>query len=652
MKLIDFLKTQSNPIGIGPAPDFIWWAAGILLFVPLCVLFRLFWLVRKECRSLERTASFIHQIRSRNPVVANRGLSAAAYDILIQVFAKVESLRLAWAGFDSLVVRRRNSSGEDEFWATESAAVAFNEVLVFERGINRGLYAAVPGIVTGLGLLCTFLAILVALLEVKVVRDGQVEGLPLLIHGLSGKFISSIAALFSATIFTVAERLLLPRLTKARLRLVEAIDVLVPRLSAVRVLSDVQRDIAEQSVAFRSFNADLSLKLKQSFSESMGPTTERMVNAVEELNRLLRAAETQKQETITGSLEGLLRNLERSITTSLEGMGERFKKSLSSSTMDEFGKVTESLGGTARLLENMNVQSQLTQSALKDLVNMAKSSTVEQMALGKSQVEDLTTVLRGFMTQVNESAGASVTRMAATLTGVVHDLSRKVDELSQSMASTMQENTEKATSAAAIVVEQAGTWSAKSAEQLDQLVKQHESHIQNVKDVEEALMSALSMFNDSLGQYAALNGDLKKISGEVNATTVAAAGATRTMEEAQKAVERVAAFAASQLDRLDQGNRAQREMWESIHSSMEQYKNVFTQTEKAAGELFNQITQNLRSHMDLTRHGYEGLITAADGHFKNATQRLGDSVSALDEHLQDLTELFERVKRNNDGRGS
>ena len=56
--------------------------------------------------------------------------------------------------------------------------------------------------------------------------------------------------------------------------------------------------MGEQSVAFRAFNADLSGRLKQSFSESMGPTLQRMVGAVEELNQLLRAAEATKSDTI------------------------------------------------------------------------------------------------------------------------------------------------------------------------------------------------------------------------------------------------------------------------------------------------------------------------------------------------------------------
>ena len=581
----------------------------------------------------------------------NHGLSTAAYDNLSRLFSGSTLLSPGWNAFNSQIVRRRNVE-EDQYWASESAEIAFSDAAVFERQLNRTFFGALPGIVTGAGLLFTFLAILVALLDVKFNEvTAEVKGIDKLIEGLSGKFVSSIAALFTATLFLLLERPLFHRLTKARLRLVGAIDALVPRLSSVRVLAEIHRDIAEQSLTFRSFNADLSLKLKQSFSESMGPTTQKMVDAVEELNRLLRAAEAQKQESITGSLEGLLRNLERSITESLEGMGERFKESLTGNAMNEFGKVTESMAGTARLLENMNAQSQMTQSALTDLVNMAKTSTAEQVALGKTQVEDLTAVLRQFMVQMNDTAGASVTRMAATLTGVVHELSTRVTELGQSMANTVQESANKATTAASVVVEQAGSWSAKSAEQLEQLVKQHDSHLQNVKDVENALISALTLFNDSLGQYSVLNGDLRKIAGEVSATSIAAAGTTRTMQESQKAVQQVAAYAASQLEQLAEGNRAQKEMWASIHSSMEQYKNVFTQTEKVARDLLDKIANDLRSHMDLTTHGYEKLVAVSDEHFSNAANNLKSSADALGEFLEDLNESLGIAKGKTDGHG-
>jgi hypothetical protein len=81
----------------------------------------------------------------------------------------------------------------------------FNETSVLEARLNRNHYTAIPGIVTGFGLLCTFVAILIALLDVKLV-DKQFTGLDKLVSGLSGKFLSSIAALFSATVFMLCEK--------------------------------------------------------------------------------------------------------------------------------------------------------------------------------------------------------------------------------------------------------------------------------------------------------------------------------------------------------------------------------------------------------------------------------------------------------------
>jgi hypothetical protein len=295
MKFLDLLKAHWT-IGGLTAPKFAWCAAVVLIVAPFSVLVRLWWIVRRESRTHTKVAKSIEELRRRDTVTVAHGLSSATYERVVQIFSKSPSLRAAWDSFNSLLVPRRSVSGEMEYWASEGAAVAFNEPAVFETRLNRSFFTAIPGITTGTGLLFTFLAILVALLDVRIGQNNQIVGLGLLIEGLSGKFVSSIAALLAATLYLLAEKPLFYRLTKTRLRLVAAIDALVPRLSSARILAELQRDIAEQSTAFRSFNADLSLKLRQSFSESMGPTIQRMVDAVEGLNQLLRAAEAQKQE--------------------------------------------------------------------------------------------------------------------------------------------------------------------------------------------------------------------------------------------------------------------------------------------------------------------------------------------------------------------
>ncbi|NOT57065.1 MAG: hypothetical protein HOP18_20890 [Deltaproteobacteria bacterium] len=642
MTFIDLLKAKWTVYGLD-APIFAWTAAGTLVVWTLLILVWLLCFVFRESQTYRNATKKLQALKNEYTAGPRQGLSGAGYDALMQVFQRVPSLKLAWQNFNSQILGRRNNAGEEQFWASESAEVAFGDATVIAPRFNRNFHVAFPGILTGTGLLFTFLAILVALLEVRLV-DNRVQGLELLIQGLSGKFVSSIAALLAATLFLLVEKPLFYHLTRSRQRLVAAIDDLVPRLSPAQILADLHQDISEQSTAFRAFNDALSLKLRQSFSESMGPTLERMLNTIDDLNQLLRASEAQKQDSITGSLETLLRNLERSITNALEGMGTKFTETLSGTTMHQFDRVADSLGGTARLLENMNGQFQVTQSALNDLVQFAKDSTVEQMALGRTQVEELTAVLRGLMTQMNETAGSSVTRMAATLTTVVHDLSTKVSELGSQVSNTMLESASKTTGAAHAVVEQASAWSTRNAEQLSQLLDRHQEHLDQISDVRVTLDTVLGRFKEALGQYTTITTDLRQITSHVTTLAAAAAGTTQTMQNTQVSIERVANSMTSQVVYLAEANRAQEDAWKQIQTSMRQYEQVFHQVEQNASTLLTQIGQHLRDYSQITKTGYEDLTKIADEHFKTAVNRLGSSVNDLDEHLRDLTETLAKAQ--------
>jgi hypothetical protein len=648
MTPLDLLKRTKN-IGGLTAPWFAWVAAAGLLIFPIVALLILWWKVRAESKRIEDAAKRVDHLRSRIPLDPRRGLTVAAFNQLSEIFPKSSPLHGAWNSFASDMVSRRQASGDEQYWTSENAESAFSEEAVYGSRINLGFFTALPGIVTGTGLLFTFLAILVALLDVRITETQQITGLNLLIEGLSGKFVSSIAALFSATIFLLVERGLLHRLTRARVDLIASLNAFVPKLTSARLLAEVQRDISEQSIAFRSFNADLSTKLKQGFTEGLGPTIQRMVESIEELNNHLRVAETEKQESITGSIGGLIQSLQQSITTSLQTMGDRFKESLTGTATNEFTKVTESLGGAARLLENMNSQFMGTQTAMTELVNLAKNSTAEQLALGKTQVEDLTNVLRQFMVHMNDTAGSSVSQMAATLTAVVHDLSNKVSDLGTKMAETLHKNAEHASNTAAAVVDRADKWSSQSAHQLEHLIGQLETHSNNTKEIENTLMAALSLFNNSLSQYASLNSGLNKIAGEVNVLASSAAGAAHSATESQKSLQHVSVQTALQLERLAEANQRQQTVWIGIHDSMKQFQVIFGQTERAASQLLNQISSHTTSYLEVTKKGYDEVVRVADEHFSQAAKKLGASVNELDEYLQDLTETLEKARGGTNG---
>lgn len=648
MRFLDLFRIKWE-IGGLDAPAFAWIAAGTLLIWTVLSLIRLYWLVRRERGIYKSVIARLDELRDKYPPDRRQGLPHSAYDEIARVFEDFPSMAIAWHDFDSQILIRSDVNNKDRCWSAESAAHAFSDAAIVETRLNKSYFTSLPGTVTGAGLLVTFLAILVALLDVRLLNS-RVQGLELLIQGLSGKFLSSIAALAGATIFLVIEKPLFQLLSLSRRDLVFAIDQLVPRCSSARLLVELQRDIAEQTTVIRTFNTSLAPMLKSSFSESMGPTLERMVESIENMNTLLRAAEAQKQESITGQLESLLAKLEQSMTDSIGKMSVTFSESLSGSARSQFDNVAESLKGTAVLLESMNAQSLTTQNGLNELISFAKSSTQEQMALGKSQVEDLTAVLQGLMVQIKDTTGTSVTNMASTLTAVMHDLSNKVTQLGEQMTNSVTANTEKATGVATAVIQQADAWTSRSAEQFAELLEKHGDHIDRIQDVRSALDESLMKFNDALKHYSIISANFTQISDKVNTTVSTIARAVTSMAETQDSMQNVAGLIKTQVERFDASNRGQEQTWRTIQNSMDQYKQVFNQVEQSAAALLTQIEQHLNNHVEVSRRGFEDLVRVADEHFANATNRLGGSVSELDEYLQDLTDILGKNSHNNGGK--
>jgi hypothetical protein len=304
MTLIALLQAQWSVLGL-QAPRFIWLVAAGLLTWTLLQLLRLWWFVRQERLMYQAVTAQLAALGAEHGVRPRQGLSGTAYEAMGQVFERHRALLPAWRSFDAQIIMRREATGQDRIWAAASAASAFNDTTIIDPRLNRSFFVAVPGIVTGTGLLCTFLAILVALLDVQLV-GGQFQGLDHLVSGLSGKFLSSIVALGASTLFLFAERPLWHRLTQGICELVATVDSLVPCLPSSRLLADVQRDLEAQAAAFQRFTAAFSTSLQQGISEGLGPPLERISVTLQELSHLLRAAEARQQETITGTLDGLL----------------------------------------------------------------------------------------------------------------------------------------------------------------------------------------------------------------------------------------------------------------------------------------------------------------------------------------------------------
>jgi hypothetical protein len=97
--------------------------------------------------------------------------------------------------------------------------------------LNVRFYRQLPAFMTGMGLMFTFLAILIGLSKLHA-NGTEIVGIQGLINGLSGKFVTSIVGLACANAFTLLENSLWHRLDNRHRECIALLDEMFPQKAA------------------------------------------------------------------------------------------------------------------------------------------------------------------------------------------------------------------------------------------------------------------------------------------------------------------------------------------------------------------------------------------------------------------------------------
>lgn len=221
---------------------------------------------------------------------------------------------------------------EDRWFASHSAKDLFAAEELFDDYADAS-HQAVPGILTALGLLGTFTALLLGLADLRY-TDKAVLGLSDLINALSGKFFTSVLALASSLIFVLAERFLFAtEFDKLYSKICGRFDRVFPCLTQERVLIDIRKEALKQSVSLSNISSDLVGQLTGAFQQTILPSlsvdlaeqlTKQLLPAIQKMENALERLESQKQDSVVGEFRSLVTTLETSITNALSDMGAPF----------------------------------------------------------------------------------------------------------------------------------------------------------------------------------------------------------------------------------------------------------------------------------------------------------------------------------------
>ncbi|MBM4127527.1 MAG: hypothetical protein FJ247_09300 [Nitrospira sp.] len=179
-----------------------------------------------------------------------------------------------------------------------SAAEHFSLSALCTTRLNMRFYQQLPSFLTGIGLMFTFLAILIGLSKLHA-EGSQIEGIQGLINGLAGKFVTSVVGLACANGFMILEKSLWHRLAGQHRHIVSLLDEMFPQ----KVIDRNSRPSQSQPTAVDgSWRNDAGNRLVEAVHQRLGATVSALTSITQSLSTLGSAQGRVKPEQLASEI--------------------------------------------------------------------------------------------------------------------------------------------------------------------------------------------------------------------------------------------------------------------------------------------------------------------------------------------------------------
>ncbi|MGI2116626.1 anti-phage ZorAB system protein ZorA [Shewanella oncorhynchi] len=574
---------------------------------------------------------------NRNDIVEQREL------LLSKAKSKEKSIGFLWMEFDETLVEIRRN-GRIEIRNTLDAGHFFNSYTLAGSVTENRLIAAVPGFLTALGVIGTFMGLQLGLADLKLgagvdVNEMQ-EGVAAVVNGAKIAFLTSVWGVALSVIFNFFEKLC-EQFIRRKIRHIEyVVDWLFPRIrpeEQLQVISDnssesreVLQGLAEKigekmQEALVSATQGIQTSLENSLSEIMAPAINKLVDSTTEGN--------QK------ALEGLLQSF-------MEGFGQAGNQQRDALD-DVSARVNKSVEAMQATMSSFVEQLQNSQAASGDREKALIADIANQVNILSTQSQSIHQKLSSFVEgQIGEMASQMRSREAASAKRdeeLVKTIKVQVDELILNSRSQSERLSSFVESQLGGLVQ---SFDDREKRAFELETARNERIEQQSKSISQLSTEILSSVEKSVSQQVNAVEQLlvqgQKLQNSINSSVEASAQATQAMKESSTEL-RISADSMKVLS--SHINEAGNKLSGAIRNAVESTSDLASQNQLTA-----QRMEKLRDDLirDVSRFGeltaqLNGLISSASSTFSELKGSHKEFIGDLKVQVEGLNQRMTKL---------
>lgn len=589
----------------------------------------LVWAIVRTVQVTVRTGKYLRlakRLRSEEELVGKRA-----------EWSTRKQLPLATEFSDMLVeVPRIGAPLESDLKRCGSAGEIFHTTSLGQGIVGSRLLMATPAILTGLGVLGTFVGLAMGIggldLDSKNIEDLDKSISPL-IKGSSTAFVTSVWGVACSLLFTLFEKML-EWFAVLRIRAVEsAFNALAPRYTPEESMIGLHRSATEQEQILKG----LAIAIGKEMQAAMDRIGDGLTQAVEKaLGGQAEDLGKKGAQLMSKALTDELENLRQAVTEMSDGFKDEFGTASErlSTTINGFGEVLSGVDSTVKSSQTAMTQAVERLTAHEDVVKGLDEAATR---LGEAATELVTMRETFTLSAEKNSEAANAQEKAASknelVAGKLETIGDKLPEIQEAIASGAQiigslgqpllDLKEMLVKTPEIFGEQAEQQSARDEQRTAILLQQTENLANAVSGAAdkfsqiETLAESLSTSAQNLERAGSALGEL---SANINSASEKHATAASASEKAAAAGER----AAQKLEPIP-GSLGE------LSITLESASGKISQGADAAREVYRELIE----HQRLWFEGVENGLRAMRDRVEEIIEAYGDSVeSKTREHME------------------
>ena len=493
-----------------------------------------------------------------------------------------------WAEFKDTLLDPAIDDERQVLYSSQPAGTFFSRDSLLGERINLRLFNALPNLLTGTGILGTFVGLVAGIyLAGASLANPETAQAALgdLLGGASLAFLTSIVGLLSSILFSSAEKHQLHGFEQRRQCWVNKLDERLRRVSVELLTRDGLSESRRQTELLGGFTEQLAFQLTEALERTVPKALEAQVA------QPLTDALTKLQS----SVDEMARNQSKTNEDTLREIVDRFSSSITGAAgeeMKEFGttmklmstQLTKQIGAIAEQQASVRKQSEESVGQLAKVFQEGAEGLQERVAASVNEVLDgLSTTVTEMSALLDAAGGRMAEQLDATTAAfgsTVGTLNNSVEEIRHILTS-----------------------ANRLMEYTDQLVAATREAMGSADEVAKSLESSTQEIRSAalLGQDSASN--LSK-SGQV-------------------LVDAMATFQSSQ---------------ERVEGVWNEYQQRFQNVDEALGKTFAEIDTGLQGYS----HNIRDFVRELDQHTGKITASLAGAVEELNGGIEDLAVTFGR----------